>query len=187
VERLDINGNSKRANGIIRNELYVGRLIWNRQRFVKDPDTGRRVSRPNPRETWHVVETPEFAIVPHDVFEAAQRRIAERKGVHPSYQRRPRHLLSGRLRCAACGSGMSIYGRERGDRRRLRCTRAAESGTCPDPKTFSLDSVEAAVLGALRDELRHPDVIAEFARPITMSDAASRPGTTRDAPRRNVD
>lgn len=37
-----INGNVKRSNGILNNELYVGQLVWNRQRFIKDPDTGRR-------------------------------------------------------------------------------------------------------------------------------------------------
>src|SRR5512147_502008 len=42
-----IHGNSKRGNGILNNELYVGRLVWNRQRFIKDPDTGKRVSRLN--------------------------------------------------------------------------------------------------------------------------------------------
>src|SRR5262249_44040405 len=124
----------------------------------------RRVSRPNPPDTWVVTEATDLGIVPNDMFQAAQARLAARAGVRPEKQRRARHLLSGLLRCAACGSGMSIYGRERGDRRRGRCRRAAESGTCPDPKTFSLDKIETAVLGALREELRHPDVIAEFVR-----------------------
>src|SRR5438105_976248 len=43
-----IHGNAKRRNGILHNEMYVGRMVWNRQRFLKDPETGRRVARPNP-------------------------------------------------------------------------------------------------------------------------------------------
>ena len=43
-----IHGSVKRRNGILNNELYIGRIVWNRQRFIKDPDTGKRVSRPNP-------------------------------------------------------------------------------------------------------------------------------------------
>jgi hypothetical protein len=35
-----IHGNPKRGNGILNNELYIGRLVWNRQRFIKDPETG---------------------------------------------------------------------------------------------------------------------------------------------------
>ena len=45
-----IHGNPKRGVGILNNELYVGRLVWNRLRYLKDPDTesGCRVSILNP-------------------------------------------------------------------------------------------------------------------------------------------
>lgn len=45
-----IYGNRQRGTGILNNELYIGRLVWNRLRYIKDPDTGRRVSRLNPEE-----------------------------------------------------------------------------------------------------------------------------------------
>lgn len=51
-----INGNLERGAGILQNELYVGRLVWNKVRMVKDPDTGKRLSRPNPRSEWQVAE-----------------------------------------------------------------------------------------------------------------------------------
>ena len=51
-----INGNATRGNGILQNPIYAGRQVWNRVRMVKDPDTGRRVSRPNPPEEWVVAE-----------------------------------------------------------------------------------------------------------------------------------
>jgi len=35
-------------HGRLNNELYIGKLVWNRQRFIKDLDTGKRVSRLNP-------------------------------------------------------------------------------------------------------------------------------------------
>jgi site-specific DNA recombinase len=41
-----INGNLERGAGILQNELYVGRLVWNKVRMVKDPDSGKRLSRP---------------------------------------------------------------------------------------------------------------------------------------------
>jgi hypothetical protein len=34
-----IHGHAERGTGVLINELYGGRLVWNRQRFVKDPDT----------------------------------------------------------------------------------------------------------------------------------------------------
>ena len=39
-----IHGNRRRGTGILNNELYVGRLVWNRQRFIKDPTSGKRGS-----------------------------------------------------------------------------------------------------------------------------------------------
>ena len=47
-----INGNRRRGTGILNNELYIGRMIWNRLRYVKDPKTRKRVSRLNPESEW---------------------------------------------------------------------------------------------------------------------------------------
>jgi hypothetical protein len=47
-----IHGSAERGIGILHNELYIGRLVWNRQRFLKDPDTGKRVPRMNPPSQW---------------------------------------------------------------------------------------------------------------------------------------
>src|SRR5262245_7154115 len=149
------NGNGLRGSGILRNELYVGRIVWNKNRMIKDPDTGKRVSRSNPPDLWQVAEVPDLAIVSPDVFEAAQKRADERSIGHSWKQRRARHLLSGLLRCAACGSGMSTKGKDKSGRVRIRCTAAAENGTCPDPATFYLDTVENAVIGGLKAELHH--------------------------------
>jgi DNA invertase Pin-like site-specific DNA recombinase len=55
-----IHGNPARGTGILNNELYVGRLVWNRLRYVKDPDTGKRVSRPNPPSEWVTTAVPEL-------------------------------------------------------------------------------------------------------------------------------
>jgi site-specific DNA recombinase len=159
-----INGNSQRGTGLLNNELYAGRLVWNKVRMVKDPDTGRRISRPNPESEWQVTEVPELVVVHSELFEAAQKRKKARSVTHPNQQRRPRHILSGLLKCGACGAGMSSNGMDPSGRVRIRCSAATESGTCADPKTFYLDSVEAAVLNGLTSELRHPEVIAEYVR-----------------------
>ena len=47
-----ISGSRKRRNGILNNELYAGRIVYNRQKFVRDPTTRKRVSRPNPESEW---------------------------------------------------------------------------------------------------------------------------------------
>ena len=49
-----IRGHHARGTGVLRNELYIGKMVWNRLRYVKDPRTGRRVSRVNPAGEWVV-------------------------------------------------------------------------------------------------------------------------------------
>lgn len=53
-----IRGHGGRGTGILRNELYIGRLVWNRQTFVRDPGTGKRLSKANPRDQWIEEEVP---------------------------------------------------------------------------------------------------------------------------------
>jgi site-specific DNA recombinase len=159
-----INGNKKRANGILQSEIYAGRIIWNRLRMDRDPDTGKRVSRPNPKSEWHKQDAPKLAIVDRQLFDAVRERKATRSIGHPTSHRRPRHILSGLLRCGACGGGMSVSGKDKSGRQRIYCTADRESGTCPNPRTFYLPVVENAVLDSLRSELRHPTVMAEYAK-----------------------
>jgi site-specific DNA recombinase len=45
-----IYGNWRRGTGVLNNEFYVGKLVWNRQTFIKDPTTGKRQPRLNPVE-----------------------------------------------------------------------------------------------------------------------------------------
>jgi site-specific DNA recombinase len=42
-----LTGSNNRHSGILGNELYCGRRVWNKVKMVKNPETGRRVSRPN--------------------------------------------------------------------------------------------------------------------------------------------
>lgn len=53
-----LNGSLKRHNGVIQNDLYAGRIVWNKVRMIKDPDTGKRVSRPNPSFEWQSIDAP---------------------------------------------------------------------------------------------------------------------------------
>ena len=72
-----IRGHARRGTGLINNELYIGRLVWNRLRYVKNPETGKRVSRINPPEEWIVAEVPELRIVDDDLWQAVKNRQGE--------------------------------------------------------------------------------------------------------------
>src|SRR5690606_21364986 len=65
-----INGNATRGHGILLNSIYAGKLVWNRVHMLKDPDTGKRISRPNPPEKWQTRDVPELQIIPTELWEA---------------------------------------------------------------------------------------------------------------------
>jgi site-specific DNA recombinase len=72
-----LRGHAARGTGLINNELYIGKLVWNRLRYIKDPTTGKRVSRINPREKWIATEVPELRIVEDGLWRAAKARQGE--------------------------------------------------------------------------------------------------------------
>ena len=69
-----IYGNWQRGTGILNNELYIGRLVWNRQQFVKDPNTGRRQARLNPEDKWIVEEVPHLRIIDDQLWSSVKER-----------------------------------------------------------------------------------------------------------------
>lgn len=180
-----VTGSAARGNGILRNEIYAGRLVWNKIRMLKNPDTGRRVSRPNPPADWQTVEVPELAIVSREDFEAVRAMKRGRAGVRPERQQRGKHLLSGLLRCAACGGGMTVTGKDKSGRRRLRCSNWVNSRTCPDPHSFYLDRIEAAAIDRLREEMLSPTVTAEYVR--TYREERKRLAASADAARTRLE
>jgi DNA invertase Pin-like site-specific DNA recombinase len=159
-----LNGSRKRRTGILQNEIYIGRIIWNKTRKIKDPDTGKRVPRLNAGDQYHTAEAPHLAIIPEETFQAVQQLKAARGSARPEYYRQPKRLLSGLLKCGKCGGGMTTAGKGRGGVPRIHCTRAIEAGTCDHRRKYNLLSIEEETLRGLRQELRDPQLIGEFVR-----------------------
>ena len=164
-----IHGHHARGTGILNNELYVGRLVWNRLRYVKDPDTGRRVSRPNPRSEWVSVEVPALRIVDDELWatvkerqERTRRTMAQRGSAALCQLRRPRYLFSGLTKCGECGAGFIM-----GSANRLMCFGARDQGTCTNRLTIRRDEVEARVLRAMQDQLLRQDLFEAFCHEFT--------------------
>lgn len=82
--------------------------------MVKDPSTGRRVSRSNDASEHETIDVPHLRIVDEWLFQKVQERKAATSGEHKMMQPRSKRLLSGLLRCGACGGGMVIVGPDRG-------------------------------------------------------------------------
>jgi site-specific DNA recombinase len=158
-----INGYGKRGTGILHNEAYAGRIVWNRNQMRRSPYNGKRVGRPNGAGDRQVSEAPHLAIVDPETWEAVQARKASKSSDRPEQSRRPVHLLSSLLRCGRCGSGMPVKDRDRNGKIRVQCSAVRESASC-DARAVYLPAVEAAVVEGMREQLRDPRLIEAYVR-----------------------
>ncbi|PRD43039.1 resolvase [Phyllobacterium phragmitis] len=165
-----IHGNPKRGVGILNNELYVGKLVWNRLRYLKDPDTGKRVSRLNPESEWVIQDVPELRIVEQAVWDAAKARqkvLACEPQSEPgenmlNARRRPKHLFTGMVKCGCCGSGYTMISKDL-----LGCFGARNKGICNNRLNIRRDALEKSVLQGLHTHLMEPGLFKEFCAEFT--------------------
>jgi site-specific DNA recombinase len=157
-----INGSGRRGHGILRNPLYSGKQVWNRVRMVKNPSTGKRLSRVNPGSEWHTVEVPHLRIVDQNLFEQVAKRL-QSVGGQAKHAPRSKRVLSGLLKCGCCNGGMSIVGSDRSGPR-IQCSVNKESGACDNGARYYIDKIERLVIDALRVQLAQPDLIKEYVK-----------------------
>lgn len=164
-----INGNRRRGTGILNNELYIGRLVWNRLRYIKDPDTGKRVSRLNNDADWVVQNVPNLRIIDQCLWDRVKERQAALNIDHDTgdanafhERQRSKYLFSGLTKCGCCGGGYSmISGAHVG------CSTARNKGTCQNRLNIRRDALETRVLTALQKHLMDPALFAVFCEEFT--------------------
>src|SRR5690606_10694109 len=93
--------------------------------------------------------------------------------------RPPRHLLSGILRCGACGGPPGAVARYR-----YGCARAKDSGSCSSKLRVRRTDAETALLAGLRAELRSEAAFQAFQR--SVADKMRRQSVDVDAQRRRL-
>ncbi len=155
-----INGSRARKSGILHNELYVGRMTYNRQTFRKDPDTGKRIPRLNPQSEWKTAEVPELRIIPDNLWDrvhAVKYQKGKNMPVHKT--RRPKHLFSGLVHCGVCGGSYTVNGGTK-----LRCSRRRESGTCTNGRVVSIEMLETKILQGFERQLLSEEAFQHFVK-----------------------
>jgi DNA invertase Pin-like site-specific DNA recombinase len=176
---------------ILLNEKYVGAWVWNKTRFLKDPDSGRRRPVPRPPTEWIRQDRPELRIVDDELSRAVQSRLRQirqgfgRPGAPPVGGARPmysRYLLTGLLRCAVCGARMraqTAVKRKRGHIYRAgwyRCSFAADKGpaVCTHRVWYRQDRLEGSVIAKFREAMTPPIIAALTLAVNAEVDAAAR-------------
>ncbi len=167
-----INGNRRRGTGILNNELYIGRRVWNRLSYIKNPATGKRVSRLNPQEEWINGAVPSLRIISDELWQTIKERqgkldSTDTKGTPRPFhtKQRAKHFWSGKIKCSECGGSYSKISKDL-----LGCATSRNKGkaACSNHKNIRADILEEHLLHSLKHHLMDPALFAEFIDAFTQ-------------------
>jgi site-specific DNA recombinase len=161
---------------LLRNEAYVGRVYYNRTELVPTTGPGRRPTRQRPRarDEWVQIAVP--AIVPDDVFEAAQRVSRDNAQWSPRRAEPGQWLLRGLLKCGTCGVGVNCHkmrGRNGTFHRYYYCRNhdplraGGEQRRCPE-RNIRSDALDGFVFDQVRQALLRPAVLLTGERAVAV-------------------
>jgi hypothetical protein len=177
-----------RTGGMISNRLYVGELVWNSMKQVKNPETGKRTRRPGNPDDLMVIPVAELQIIDRELWDAAQQVRRERAAANGAAQGLQRHvrstakprLLNGLLKCGVCNGHMVAAMQSSDGTPRAVCDAAHRRNTCEHRKSYDMTMLEKVVLDGMRDHLTDPKAVAEATRQFHAEYAARQRKNSTD-------
>ena len=166
-----IHGDPKRGAGILNNELYVGRVVWNRRQMKKQPGTSKRVARMRTAEDRVVHEEPSLRIISDELWQRVKDRQAKQahelgtrvvgglRKHKPGAGRPAKYLLSGLLKCSECHAGFILS-----NGTRYQCASHVNGGNdaCKVSISVTRERAERLIKNCVRTHLFHPDILAQM-------------------------
>lgn len=150
-KRLSLAGNALRRQGLLRNEIYIGNLTYNRMRTVRDPLTGRRHFELNPESAWTLTHVPALRIISDALWDRVQAQLTRRfdKNAEKSNPRilktHNQHALTGWVKCGWCGCQKSIANQSR-----YLCSNNRYASSCKNSRGIKEPLLMAATFEALQ-------------------------------------
>jgi site-specific DNA recombinase len=172
-----IAGDAKRGLGILNNELYRGRVVWNRLRWVRSAsDSLRRRAVLNPPSEWVVHDDERLRIVPqalwdrvkarqrfraHTIGEKVKAGVARDRAARTG--REPKFPFSGLLKCGKCGANFVMAGRDH-----YACASRLSGGTaaCDNDAYLRRSLIEPGLVAGIKRKLFIPEVLEELQRRV---------------------
>lgn len=147
---------------MLSNELYAGRLVFNRRKFRRDRRTGRRVYSLNTAAQWLTQERPGLAIVPRELWERA-RALRANRATHKA-ARRHSYPLSGLVICGECGAKYVAQPsrNSKGNYVFMTCGNRHSGGTCNNTFRFRLDLILSEMIRTVMREFLTPEATDEL-------------------------
>ena len=166
-----ICGATTKQDGIIRNSVYIGRVVWNKRAGKRVPGTGRRVQRKRPQSEWIVRDDQSLRIVSDDLWERVQARLNARKVQQPKGGKPASYMLSGLLKCACCGSSYAM----RNDRN-YGCAGYVRGLDCTQGRVLSRRKAETELLAGIKAKVTAPEYVKAMAAAVRVKTARARTG-----------
>jgi site-specific DNA recombinase len=175
---------------MLRRELYIGRVVWNRSRFVKVPGTNKRVARPRPKSEWRILERPELKIVGDDLWQAVQARQATLQKLYGGQQKgllnrsaSSGNLLTGFLKCGLCGANLVIVTGRRRRHAMYGCPQHFYRGACTNGIKVRQEYLERQLLSELQSAVLRPEVLDYTLQQFQRHLEAARVNASQDRER----
>jgi DNA invertase Pin-like site-specific DNA recombinase len=160
------NGRAGRERGMIGNQIYIGKLIWNATRTVRNPETGKKEKRRADPSEIITMDAPHLRIIDQNLFDRANGIHQDRKPHVRQRQRRTLKddMLSGLLCCGKCGSHMRIASHAANGAARVSCAAAGHRLTCEHKSTYDLEKLKRGVLEGIKANLTNTKALVEYTR-----------------------
>lgn len=176
-------GSPAKGSGVLNNELYIGRYIWNRSKWVKDPDTGKRQRTDRPESEWQIDARPALRIIDEELWQAVRERRTrpQREGGGKGAGPGPRTLFGGLMTCGVCGGAIVAT-----SVRHYGCAARKDRGpTVCAGVTLPRQATDQVLLGYVQDEILAPDVLNRVRAEIEA--LAGSVGSRERQARRQID
>ena len=152
LDRLGIKPPNKRRKtwspssitAIIKNEVYVGTIIWGQVKYTKR--NGKYQKKKLPRENWTIKENAHEPLVSRELFEAANLAHSGRWRPSTVATKKLSNPMAGVLKCAVCGYSMLLQPRPKRPNDGIRCVQPGCKGI---QKGAAINVVEEKLLEGL--------------------------------------
>lgn len=131
---------------IIKNEVYLGHIIWGKFKYIKRNGKYKRAKQPP--EKWRITKNAHEAIISEELFELANKSHSGRYRPHTVQSKGLSNPFAGVLKCGVCGYALLYQPRKERPSNGIRCIQPGCRGV---QKGASFSLVEDRILQTLNE------------------------------------
>lgn len=164
--------NRTSVSTIIKNDVYIGKVVWKKYKYTKNPKNGRKMVSAAPKEEWMIVDGRHVPLVDVETWTRANDVLAKKNHVPYQIVNGVRNPLAGLIYCKICGNKMVGRPYSNGATH-LICIKKCGN------KSTRLDHVEKQILFSLQEWSNEYE--------MNMNNSESKAKTNEDVYKKNIE